>query len=104
MRDIEKLYQTLHEAAEQKFVETVNRIIQKKNPPTRLRVQRKICGYTQRELAEKTGVNLRTLQQYENRSKDIDKAAGVTLLALSRVLGCRIEDLLEYSDRAEERT
>lgn len=104
MRDIEKLYPTLHEASEQKFVDTVNRIIQKKNPPTRLQVQRKICGYTQRELAEKTGVNLRTLQQYENRSKDIGKAASVTLLALSRVLGCRMEDLLEYNGSVERMT
>lgn len=104
MRDIEKLYPTLHESSEQKFVDTVNRIIQKKNPPTHLQVQRRICGYTQRELAEKSGINLRTLQQYENRSKDIGKAAGVTLLALSRVLGCRMEYLLEYTDKAEETT
>lgn len=104
MRDIEKLYPTLHESSEQKFVDTVNRIIQKKNPPTHLQVQRRICGYTQRELAEKSGINLRTLQQYENRSKDIGKAAGVTLLALSRVLGCRMEYLLEYTDKAEKTT
>ena len=59
---------------------------------------------TLQELAEKTGVNLRTLQQYENRSKDIGKAAGSTLLALSRVMGCRMEDLLEYNERVEGTT
>ena len=100
MQDIEKLYPTLHEASEKKFVDTVNRIIRKKNPPTRLQAQRKISGYSQRELAEKVGVNLRTLQQYEIRAKDINKAAGVTLLALAKVLGCRVEDLLEY-DKSE---
>ena len=98
MQDIEKLYPTLHEASEKKFVDTVNRIIRKKNPPTRLQAQRKISGYSQRELAEKVGVNLRTLQQYEIRAKDINKAAGVTLLALAKVLGCRVEDLLEYDN------
>lgn len=41
-------------------------------------------------------MNLRTLQQYEIRAKDINKAAGATLLSLSRALGCRVEDLLEY--------
>lgn len=96
MRDIEKLYPTLHEAPEQKFVDTVNRMIRKTNPITRLQAQRKISGYSQRELAEKVGVNLRTLQQYEIRAKDINKAAGATLLALSKVLGCHVEDLLEY--------
>ena len=96
MQEIAKLYPTLHEASEKKFVDTVNRIIRKKNPPTRLQTQRKISGYTQKDLAEKVGVNLRTLQQYEIRAKDINKAAGTTLLALSKVLGCRVEDLLEY--------
>ena len=97
MQEIEKLYPTLHEASEKKFVDTVNRMIRKKNPPTRLQAQRKISGYSQRELAEKVGVNLRTLQQYEIRAKDINKAAGATLLALAKVLGCRVEDLLEYN-------
>ena len=96
MQEIAKLYPTLHEASEKKFVDTINRIIRKKNPPTRLQTQRKISGYTQKDLAEKVGVNLRTLQQYEIRAKDINKAAGATLLALSKVLGCRVEDLLEY--------
>lgn len=96
MQEIEKLYHTLHEASEKKFVDTINRMIRKKNPPTRLQAQRKISGYSQRELAEKVGVNLRTLQQYEIRAKDINKAAGGTLLALSKTLGCRVEDLLEY--------
>lgn len=96
MRDIQKLYPTLHEASEKKFVDIVNRMIRKKNPPTRLQAQRKISGYSQRELAEKVGVNLRTLQQYEIRAKDINKAAGATLLALAKMLGCRVEDLLEH--------
>ena len=102
MQEIEKLYPTLHEASEKKFVDTVNRIIRKKNPPTRLQVQRKISGYSQRELAEKVGVNLRTLQQYEIRAKDINRAAGSTLFALAKVLGCRVEDLLEYDSNEIE--
>ena len=102
MHEIEKLYPTLHEASEKKFVDTVNRMIRKKNPPTRLQAQRKISGYSQRELAEKVGVNLRTLQQYEIRAKDINKAAGATLFALAKVLGCRVEDLLEYDSNEIE--
>ena len=40
--------------------------------PTRLHSLRLASGYTQKELAEKSGVNLRTLQQYEIRGKDIN--------------------------------
>lgn len=94
--EILKMYPTLHEASEDKFVDTANAIILRKNNTTRLQRQRKQCGLTQKELSEKSGVKLRTVQQYEMKAKDINKAAVSTVLALSNVLGCRIEDLLEY--------
>lgn len=40
---------------------------------------------------------MRTLQQYELKAKDIDKASVQTVLALSNALGCEIEDIIEYS-------
>ena len=95
MRDILKLYPTLHEAAEEKFIDTVNRMIQRKNPPTQLQVLRKAVGYSRKELAEKSGVALRMIQQYEQRAKDINKATASNLFALAQTLGCRAEDLLE---------
>lgn len=97
MPEIRKLYSTLHEAAEEKFVDIVNTIIQRKNAPSKLQQQRKRCGYSQKELAEKSGVNLRTLQQYELKTKDISKASVQTVLALANVLGCRVDDLMEFS-------
>lgn len=93
--DIKKLYSPLHEAHEDKFVDVVNSIIERKTTTTKLQELRKNIGYSQRELSEKSGVNLRTLQQYELKAKDINKAATTTLLALSKTLGCKIEDLLE---------
>ena len=96
MRDIEQLYPTLHEASEMKFVDVINQRMKSQNTQTRLQRQRKISGYSQRVLAEKAGVNLRTLQQYELRAKDINKASAGTLLSLAKVLGCEVEDLLEY--------
>lgn len=100
MTEIRKMYPTLHEASELKFVDTVNAIARRKKLPTKLRMLRKACGYSQKELAERSGVNLRTLQEYDNRAMDINRATGGTLTALSKVLGCQVEDLLEY-DYAE---
>ena len=97
LAEIERLYPALHEASEDKFVDTVSQITRLKQYATKLQTLRKASGYSQRELAERAGINLRTLQQYEIRAKDINKAAGGTLAALSRVLGCRMEDLLEQS-------
>lgn len=96
MEEIEKMYPALHESPEEKFIDVVNKRIRNQNVPTNLQTLRKNAGYSQRVLSEKSGVNLRTLQQYELRAKDINKASGRILSALSKTLGCRMEDLMEY--------
>lgn len=95
MGEIQRLYPTLHEASEDKFVEVADRIIEENSKTTKLQTLRKNSGYSQNELAECSGVNKRMIQQYEIGAKDINKAAGTTLLSLARVLGCEVEDLLE---------
>lgn len=95
MRDLRKMYATLHEASEQRCIESFNRILRMKAYATKLQKLRKDSGYSQKELAEKSGVNVRMIQQYETKSKDINKAAVFTVSSLAKVLGCRIEDLLE---------
>ncbi len=96
MTDILKLYPTLHEASEEKFVDTVNAIIRQSKLPSKLQIQRKKCNYSQSMLSKKSGVNIRTLQQYELRTKDISKASVLTVMNLARALGCKIEDIIEY--------
>lgn len=91
------MYPTLHEASEDKFVDTVNRMIRRNDPPTQLQILRKSIGYSQKTLAEKSGVTLRMIQQYEQRAKDINKATGMNLVALAQTLGCKAEELLEQS-------
>lgn len=95
MSEIYKLYPTLHEAAEEKFVDVANAILERQNLPTKLQTVRKSVRLSQKELSEKSGVTLRMIQQYEQRAKDINKATASNLFALARALGCRAEDLLE---------
>ena len=95
MSEIYKLYPTLHEASEEKFVDIADSILKHQNLPTSLQTVRKAAGLSQRELSEKSGVTLRMIQQYEQRAKDINKATASSLFALARVLGCKAEDLLE---------
>lgn len=52
-------------------------------------------GCTQAELARRSNVSLRSIQMYEQRNKDINKASAETVLSLAKVLGCTMEDLLE---------
>lgn len=56
---------------------------------------RKANNLSQSKLAEKSGVNLRMVQKYENGEKDINKAQAITLHLLAQALDCTIEDLLE---------
>ncbi len=93
--EIVKLYPTLHEASEDKFVDVVNKIISRNKGTTNLRQIRMDAGYTQKELADKSGVTLRMIQQYEQRVKDINKSSVASICALARVLGCGVDDLME---------
>ncbi len=95
MQEILTLYPTLHEASEQKFVDIVNGKIKNNTSPTRLQQVRKKCGLSQKQLAEKSGVNLRTLQQYELKTKDINKASAIKVYSLAKALNCEVTDLLE---------
>lgn len=55
---------------------------------------RSVMGMTQRELAEKSGVNIRQIQKYESGEYDAGNMTLKNAVALSRVLECSAEDLL----------
>lgn len=93
--DLERLYPTLHEASEDRCADTLSRMISRAQGESRLKIQRVARNFTQKELAERSGVSLRSIKHYEQRTKDINKASGASLSALAQTLGCRMEDLLE---------
>ena len=49
MSEIYKLYPTLHEASEEKFVDVANSILERKKLPTKLQTIRKAIGLSQKE-------------------------------------------------------
>lgn len=92
------LYPPLHEADLSKFVKTVDALIEqglqhRKNP---LKTIRKQSRLTQKKLADLSGVSLRMIQAYEQGDQDITKAEVRSVFALSRVLGCRPEVIIEH--------
>lgn len=62
---------------------------------TKLKRIRTTKGYSQKHLAELSGVSLRSIQMYEQRNKDINRAQSESLYHLAKALGCTMEDLLE---------
>ena len=93
--DLQKMYYTLHEADISKFVDIVDARMKDYFPETNLKRIRTAYGCTQTELAQRSNVNLRSIQMYEQRNKDINKASVDTVYRLAKVLGCTIEDLIE---------
>ena len=93
--DMQQLYYTLHEADVTKFVDVADERIKLIFSDTNLKRIRTAYGLTQGELAEKSGVGRRSIQMYEQRNKDINKASVETVYRLARALGCSIEDLIE---------
>ena len=67
-----------------------------------LKHYRKKAGLTQPELAYMVDISPRTLQDYEQGRKPLAKAAAITVLAMSRVLGCSVADLID-SEVEDER-
>lgn len=92
---IEKMYGVYHEAPEERFVAVAEEILRERLPETRLKRIRTAYGCSQSRLAEMSGVGIRSIQMYEQRKKNINKAEAESVLRLARALGCEMEDLIE---------
>lgn len=95
LSEIIPMYSVYHEMDISKFIETMDEKCAATLPECRLKKLRESRGLSQAELAKISGVSLRSIQMYEQRVNDIDKAQAQTIYKLSRVIGCAMEDLLE---------
>lgn len=89
------MYDKYHEMDIVQFVDSVDDIRQRAQTESRLKRLRCYANLSQRQLADMSGVPLRTIQQYEQRAKDINKANVDYMIRLSRALNCEISMLLE---------
>ena len=96
--DIIRMYSPYHEMDIRQFCDRMNELYREANPETRLKQIRQRAGMSQSELAEQSGVPVRTIQQYEQRQKNINKAKAEYLVMLARVLKCTAEELIEPID------
>lgn len=100
--EIAAMYTPYHEMDIRQFVDRMNELYLKDNPDTNLKRLRNAAGISQNTLAELSGVPLRTIQQYEQRRKNINKAQAEYLVMLAQALCCDVQDLLQkVSPQAE---
>ncbi len=95
LSEILTMYRVFHEMDVSNFVESMEKRFNAVVLETKLKTIRESRQISQRELAIMSGVSLRSIQLYEQKVNDIDKAQAQTVYKLSRALGCEIEDLLE---------
>lgn len=77
------------------FVERVDELLHESRRESRLKAYRMRLGLSQSELAKKSDIPVRTIQQYEQRQKNINKAQVDYLVRLAKCLYCELEDLME---------
>lgn len=91
---VRALYSPYHEMDLSQFAVRMDELMSRMDAESRLKVLRLAAGLTQRDLAERSGVPLRTIQHYEQGTKDFRRAAGETLKAFSLVLGVSVDRLV----------
>ncbi|MCR4650747.1 MAG: helix-turn-helix domain-containing protein [Lachnospiraceae bacterium] len=93
--EILAMYDPYHEMDISQFCDKMTELYNSRKSETNLKKYRLAAGLSQSELAEVSGVKVRTIQQYEQRVKNINAAKAESVIALSKALECPIEMLME---------
>lgn len=64
----------------------------------KLKQLRQAAGLSQSQFAEKAEMSVRTLQHYEQGSKDFNNARIDTILKACIVLNCKLEDIIDNQE------
>lgn len=97
VKSILSLYNPYHEMDIRQFRDKLNLIINDTFIETNLKQYRTQIGLSQSALAKISGVPLRTIQQYEQRQKNINKANVESIQRLSSSLCCKPSELMEIN-------
>ena len=89
------MYDTLHEADISKFVIQIDNKLKEYYDKSMLARIRTYANLSQSMLAEKSGINIRIIQSYEQGMRDINKAQFSTIVKLAKALNCDPIELLE---------
>jgi len=95
IENIIRMYFPYHEMDIRQFCDRMDALMKQAHPETNLKRIRKSLGLTQSQLAEHSGIPLRTIQQYEQGQKSINNARSEYVISLSKALYCTPKEVLE---------
>lgn len=90
------MYKKYHEMDIAHFCDEMDRLMHLHKKEANIKRMRLLRGYSQKELSEITSIPIRTIQQYEQKQKNINNAQANYVLALAQALSCSPKDILEY--------
>ena len=90
-----EMYPVYHEMDIRQFADHMDEIMKAAYPVTRLKARRMNSSLSQSELAAVSGVSLRQIQLFEQKQRNINNAAAISIFRLSKALHCQMEDLME---------
>ena len=94
VQDVIGMYNPLHEESENRFVDRMEELAAERMCEAPVKICRQLRGWSQTDLAVRSGVNVRNIRQYEQNPERICRAETRTVKSLARALGCRMDDLL----------
>ncbi|MCF0146007.1 MAG: helix-turn-helix transcriptional regulator [Eubacterium sp.] len=103
IEEIKGLYTPYHEMDIRQFCDRVSELYNERKQQTNLKKRRIAVGLSQSQLAALAGIPIRTIQQYEQGQKDINRARAEYVISLSRVLYCDPQFLLENESSESEK-
>ena len=68
----------------------------------KLKQIRKMRGLTQKELAEKCNISIKSVQAYEQDTRKLEKANKNTIFKICEVLNCKISDIIESEEMIKD--
>ncbi|MCR4612351.1 MAG: helix-turn-helix domain-containing protein [Lachnospiraceae bacterium] len=95
IEDIYALYNDFKDADELMINIRLDEMLKSASSKSKIKTRRELMGLSQTEIATRADIPVRTLQQYEQKRKNINNAKAIYLVNLSSVLHCEVRDLME---------
>ena len=89
------MYHPYHEMDVTHFIDRINEILNERKKMTNLEIYRRKRKMSRTKLAKESDVPIRTIEHYEQRVVNINKASAEYIISLAKALYIRPEQLLE---------
>lgn len=96
--EIRTMYNPYHEMDISKFCDYMKTLCNERDSVSNIKKLRLSAGLSQSELSKISEVPLKTIQQYEQKQKNINAAKAETVIKLAKSLSCNVEQFMEIEN------